>query len=107
MVLTGANGAVRNRRSALKPTYGTGGDPGRSGRTWFRPGAPRPGPVTVTGPGRDTRYASWSYPATIGFTPARSSRRTRIIAMVTTRPSSAMPAETMNPLEKPTDRACA
>jgi hypothetical protein len=54
-------------------------------------------PVTLPGP----------YPATIGFTPARSSRRTRIITMVTIRASSAMADESRKPLEKPTDRACA
>jgi hypothetical protein len=50
------------------------------------------------------RSSSWSYPG-IGWTPARSSRLTRIMAIVTISASSMIPADTSNPREKPTASA--
>ena len=69
-------------------------------------GCTRPGHQAVAGRQLPPtiRSSSWSYPG-IGWTPARSSRLTRIMAIVTISASSMIPADTSNPREKPTASA--
>jgi hypothetical protein len=62
-------------------------------------------PVTEPSSSRVTATPGQSAGAAIGFTPERSSRRTRIMTSVMTSATSMIPAETMYPWENPCARA--